>query len=96
MHIIYCSYSYNINKSAQVDEPTGDTLTYAQLTSQIKALYHYMRLNELAPQDVVCICSQNIIQYPVALSAALLGGGTAMLLPPEWRPGAIKRRFFHA
>lgn len=79
---------YN-DKVALIDGLSGVSMTFAQLNTEIRAIYSFMRQNDLNVNDTVVICSQNLLQFPVALHATFLAGATAQVVPSEWTPADI-------
>ncbi|MFV2018994.1 AMP-binding protein [Micromonospora sp. LOL_023] len=70
------------DRPALVDLSGGDGYTYRQLASAVRRLAAGLRARGFGRGDVLAMLAPNVPEYPIAVHAAVLAGGTAMLLNP--------------
>ncbi|XP_034251150.1 4-coumarate--CoA ligase 1-like [Thrips palmi] len=77
------------NSVAQVDIVTGETLTYPQILAKSINIAEYMRELGIRSGDIVCISSENNLDYCLPVLATLYIGATCAPLNPAYTEGEL-------
>lgn len=80
------------DRPAIIDGSTGETLSYAQLQSRIKALAGGLQNNGFSAGTVLALIAPNCPDYAVAFHAAALCAGTVTTVNPTYGPEEIRQQ----
>ncbi|XP_046366118.2 4-coumarate--CoA ligase 1-like isoform X1 [Haliotis rufescens] len=77
-------------KVAMVDATTGRTMSYQQVASTVRRLARGLRTLGFKKGDVLCVFSQNVMEYPIVFYAVASLGGVLQATNPTYNATELK------
>ncbi|MCI12327.1 4-coumarate-CoA ligase-like 7-like, partial [Trifolium medium] len=89
---LFTNVSYLYNKTALIDADSSQTLSFAQLKTQVSKLAHGLLNLGINKNDVILILSSNNIQYPICFLAATAIGAIVTTANPVYTIAELSRQ----